>query len=54
MRQIGRIENMTEKSGLLSVAGITKYKIISREMVEICYHIVRLRVPPHVYVVAGK
>ena len=54
MRQIGRIDNMTEKSGLLSVAGITKYKRITREMVEICYHVVRLRVPPYVHIVAGK
>ena len=54
MRQIGRIDNMTEKSGLLSVAGIRKYKRITREMVEICYHVVRLRVPPYVHIVAGK
>ena len=26
MRQIDRLENMTEKNGLLSVTGITKYK----------------------------
>ena len=26
VRQTGRLENMTEKSGLLSVTGITKYK----------------------------
>ena len=45
---------MTEKSGILSVAGITKYKRITREIVEICYHIVQLRVPPYVNTVAGK
>ena len=45
---------MTEKSELLSVAGITKFKRITREMVEICYHIVPLRVPPYIPIVAGK
>ena len=54
MRQIGRIENMTEKSGLLSVTGIKKYMRITREMVEICDHIVQLRVPPCVDIVTGK
>ena len=34
MRQIGRLENMAEKSGLLSMTGITKYKRITSEVVE--------------------
>ena len=54
LRQIGRLENMTEKNGLLSVTGITKYKRITSEVVEICFHIVKLRVPPYIYIVAGK
>ena len=41
MRKIGRLENMTEKSGLLSVSGITKYERIQSEIVEICYHTVQ-------------
>ena len=53
-QQIGRLENMTEKSGLLSVTGITKYKIITSEVVEICYYIVQLRVPPYILIVARK
>ena len=36
MRQIGRLENMTEKSGLLSMTGITKYNSFTSEVVEIC------------------
>ena len=43
---------MTEKSGSLSVKGITKYKRITSEVVEICYHIVQLRVPPYIHIVA--
>ena len=54
MRQIGRLENMTEKNGLLSVIGITKYKRITSEEVETCYHIVQLRVRPYIHIVAGK
>ena len=45
---------MTEKSELLSVTGITKYKRITSEVVEICYHIVQLRVPPYIHIDAGK
>ena len=45
---------MTEKSELLSVIGITKYKRITSEVVEICYHIVQLRVPPYIHIAAGK
>ena len=52
--QTGRLENMTEKSELLSVIGITKYKRITSEVVEICYHIVQLRVPPYIHIAAGK
>ena len=44
VRQIGRLENMTEKSGLLSVTGIIQFERITSEMVEKCYHIVQLRV----------
>ena len=54
VRQIGRLENMTEKNGLLSVIGITKYKRITSEVVETCYHIVQLRVRPYIHIVAGK
>ena len=54
LQQIGRLENMAEKSGLLSLTGITKYKIITSEVVEICYHIVQLRVPPYILIVARK
>ena len=54
MRQIGRLENMTEKSGLQSMAGITKYKGFTSQVVEIYYHIVQLRVPPYIHRVAGK
>ena len=53
-RPIGRLENMTEESGLLSVTGITKNNRITSEVVEICYHIVQLRVPPCIHIVAGK
>ena len=45
---------MAEKSNLLSVAGIAKYKRIMRDMVEICYDIVQLQVPPDIRIVAGK
>ena len=41
---------MTEKSKLLSVTVITKYKRITSEVVEICYHIVQLRI----HIAAGK
>ena len=57
MRQIGRLENMAEKSGVLSVRGITMYRRITREVVEInmlSYYIVQLRVPPSIDIVAGK
>ena len=57
MRQIGRLENMAEKSGLLSVRGITMYRRIKREAEEInilSYYIVQLRVPPSIHIVAGK
>ena len=40
MRQIGRLEKVREKSGLVSITGITKYKRITNEMLEICYDIV--------------
>ena len=53
-QQIGRLENMTEASRLLSVTGSTKYKRITSEVVQLCYHIVQLRVPPYIYIVAGK
>ena len=52
MRQIGRLENMTEKSGLLSVTGITKDKRITSEVIELCHRIVQLRVPPYIHRVA--
>ena len=45
---------MTEESGLRSVTGITKYERIKSEMIEIYYHIVQLRVPPYIHIVAGK
>ena len=45
---------MTEKSELISVTGITKYKRITSEVVEICYHTVQLRVPPYIHIVVGK
>ena len=57
MRQIGRLENMAEKSGVLSLRGITMYRRITREVVEInmlSYYIVQLRVPPSIHIVAGK
>ena len=54
VQQIGRLENMTKKSGLLSMIGITKYKRITREVVDLCYHVVQLRVPPYIHIVAGK
>ena len=54
MRQIGRLENMTKKSRLPSMTGITKYKRFTSEVVEICYHIVQLRVLPYIHIVAGK
>ena len=57
MRQIGRLESMAEKSALLSVRGITMYRRITREAVEInmlSYYIVQLRVPPSIHIVAGK
>ena len=57
MRQIGRLENMAEKSALLSVRGITMYRRITREAVEInmlSYYIVQLRVPPSIHIVARK
>ena len=54
MRQIRRLENMTEKSGLLSVIGITRYERITCEVAEIFYNIVQLRVPPYIHIVAGK
>ena len=54
MRQIGMLENMTEKYGLLSVTEITKYERNTSEMVEICYHIVQLRVPPYIHIIAKK
>ena len=53
VRQIGRLENMTMKSGLLSTTGITKYKRITSEVVDLCYH-VQLRVPSYIDIVAGK
>lgn len=37
--------NVTDKTRLQSVSGITKYDRIVSEMVERCYHIVELRVP---------
>ena len=65
MRQIGRLENMAEKSGILGVRGIGSrnkygrqmYRRITREVVEInmlSYYIVQLRVPPSIHIVAGK
>ena len=45
---------MTEKSGLLRVTGITKFKRITSEVVQIHYHKVELRVPSYIYIVAGK
>ena len=57
MRQIDRLENMAEKSGLPSVRGIAMYRRITREAVEInmlSYYIVQLRVPPSIHIVAGK
>ena len=54
VRQIGRLENMTMKSGLLSTTGITKYKRITSEVVDLCYHVVQLRVPSYIHIVAGK
>ena len=54
MRHIGGLENITEKIGLLSVKGITKYEGITREMLEICSHIVQLRVPSYVHIVVEK
>ena len=33
---------------------ITKYKRTTSEVVEICFHIVQLRVSPYIYIVAGK
>ena len=57
MRQIGRLENMEEKSGVLILREITMYKRITREIVEInmlSYYIVQLRDPPSIHIVAGK
>ena len=57
MRQIGRLENMAEKSGVLSVRGITMYRRVKREVVEInllSYYIVQFRVPPSIHIVVGK
>ena len=34
MWQTGRLKNMSEKSGLLSMTGITKYKRITSDVVE--------------------
>ena len=48
---------MAEKRGALSVRGITMYRRITREVVEInmlSYYIVQLRVPLSIYIVAGK
>ena len=48
---------MAEKSGVLSVRGITMNRRITREVVEInmlSYYIVQLRVPPSIHIVAGK
>ena len=45
---------MAEKSGSLSVAGITKYKRITKEIIKISYHIVQLQVPPDFHIVVGK
>ena len=45
VQQIGR-------SGIMT--GITKYKRITSEVVEICHHAVQLRVPPYIHIVAGK
>ena len=36
------------------MTGITKYKRITSEVVEICYHVVQVRVPPYIHIVAGK
>ena len=33
---------------------ITKCKRTTSEVVEICFHIVQLRVSPYIYIVAGK
>ena len=54
VRQIGTLENMTMKNGLLSTTGITKYKRITSEVVDLCYHVVQLRVPSYIHIVAGK
>ena len=54
MRHVGTYKKMTEKSGLLSVTGITKYEGITSEMVQECYHIVQLRIPSNIHIVAGK
>ena len=54
MRHVGTYKKMTEKSGLLSVTGITKYEGITSEMVQKCYHIVQLRIPSNIHIVAGK
>ena len=48
---------MAEKSALLSVRGITMFRRITREAVEInmlSYYIVQLRVPSSIHIVAGK
>ena len=48
---------MAEKSGVLSLRGITMYWRITREVVEISmlsYYIVQLRVPSWIHIVAGK
>ena len=36
VREMSGLENMAEKSGWLSVTGITQYERITCEMVEIC------------------
>ena len=54
VQQIGGLENMTEKSRLLSATRITKYERSTSEMVEMCYHIVHLRVPSYIHIGPGK
>ena len=52
--QTGWLENVTEKSGLRNVSGITKYEKITSKMVEKYFHVVQMRAPSYTHVVAGK
>ena len=51
MRQMGKLKNMTEKSGFLSMKEITKYERITGEVVEIYCHIVQFGIRPYIHIV---